>query len=98
LSREHRPLEVEMREDGRIARRELVVGRALSLVTSVAGEVHLRVGHLNDLDDLVDCHAAKVRLAGEIRQNEQSAGIPRAIVPVRVARPARRSGDRSASR
>jgi hypothetical protein len=70
-----------MRENGRIARRELVVGRALSLVTSVAGEVHLRVGHLNDLDDLVDCHAAKVRLAGEIRQNEQSAGIPRAIVP-----------------
>jgi hypothetical protein len=63
-------VQIEVGQDRGIARRELVLARALSLVSCVTGEVDLGIAHLDYLNGLIDRHVPKVSADREIRQNE----------------------------
>ena len=64
---------VEMGEDGCIACRQVMRGRALALMARVAGEIHLGIGHLDDLKRAFEAHGVNVPTLGRVRQNEQPA-------------------------
>ena len=61
---------IQVRQNGGIARGQPMLGRALALVPSVAGEIDLRVRHLDELKRLVESHATYwVQMAAFVKTN-----------------------------